>query len=431
MVSNNSYALEPKDYRCALLVSKPMNLSERNVHTHATSSALLVDLLPTRGYGTSNDDRGNAERVILCSGNEFTEIRTKFSMANLNKEKIDAEGMAPYFSERLISKSAQQLNIPLATEWFPYYGVPLGELKYPELGIRGNMFLSDDHSIVLDKFTHSPQKIGSISRQHLKDSVLFLTTPSYEHHPRREQLEATSMHVPVESYEVFEYLEGAEEAEESDENVDVLLLTLKKRPPPELSLHPYSTNNDADASISEDYWDSPFSLPQARDVQVAFLLTNGARLTDYKWIGLYDQCKNKSIPLVSLADVDPPREEEIGQIKGLERNISSGIVRILNCNTILVPDLYLDVDLKFPHTFFFVGVGNLTHIVHQVKGRAIGYERNDPLEKHTGDALMIRLPRRIRTFDVDFLSIYNEDEKKVYGYMDLPSVLVPPCADDI
>ncbi|KAE9415388.1 hypothetical protein Angca_008628, partial [Angiostrongylus cantonensis] len=398
------------------------------------------------------------------------------------------------------------------------------------------MFLSDDHSIVLDKFTHTPQKIGCtammigparkedgkrevseglllaytqpnfsweeaqrfrrrtkrwnslkwvnsatpISRQHIKDGVLFLTTSSTEHHPSREQLEATSMHVPVESYEVFEYLEGAEEAEESDENVDVLMLTHKsstghrrplstrttssgpfptlltesstlftapatpviifqkaerlrlrnvKRPQPELSLHPYSTINDADASISEDHWNSPFSLPPARDEQVAFLLTNGARLTDYKWIGLYDQCKNKSIPLVSLEDVDPPREEEIGRIKGLERNISSGIVRILNCNTILVPNLYLDVDLKFPHTFFFVGVGNLTNIVQQVKSRAIGYERNDPLEKHRGDALMIRLPRRIRTFDVDFLSIYNEDEKKVYGYMDLPSVLVPPCAD--
>ncbi|KIH60867.1 hypothetical protein ANCDUO_08869 [Ancylostoma duodenale] len=138
-------------------------------------------------------------------------------------------------------------------------------------------------------------------------------------------------------------------------------------------------------------YDSSFSLPPAHDEQVAFLLTNCGRLSDYKWIGLYDQCKNVSkakflqahakktasaqkqksnirllnnvhkkwfqvsIKLVSLEDVDPPREEEIGPMIGQERNISSGPVRILNCNTILVPDLYFEASQNSPSRRYLYG----------------------------------------------------------------------------
>ncbi|KAK6033212.1 hypothetical protein OSTOST_00576 [Ostertagia ostertagi] len=221
--------------------------------------------------------------------------------------------------------------------------------------------------------------------------------------------------------------------------------------------------------IDSAQWDPSFSLPPASDEQVAFLLTNGARLSDYKWIGLYDQCNKKSIPLVWLLEVDPPREEEIGPMIALERNISSGEVRILNCNTILIPSLFYAADRKQPNTFFFIGTGNVTENAQQTKARAIGYElddpleqhygddvmvrlprgvrtfdvdflniynedvkrTDDPLEQHYGDDVMVRLPRGVRTFDVDFLNIYNEDVKRTYGYVILPSLLVPPCADDL
>ncbi|VDM75836.1 unnamed protein product [Strongylus vulgaris] len=97
--------------------------------------------------------------------------------------------------------------------------------------------------------------------------------------------------------------------------------------------------------------DSSFSLPPAQDEQVAFLLTNGGRLSDYRWIGLYDQCKNISIPLVSLTGVDPPREEETGSLVAEDRNISSGTIRILNCNTILVTQLNFEASQASPSEF--------------------------------------------------------------------------------
>ncbi|KHJ99258.1 hypothetical protein OESDEN_00747 [Oesophagostomum dentatum] len=295
---------------------------------------------------------------------------------------------------------------------------------------------------------------------------------------------------PDESYEEIEYVEDEEETEEREESVNHLLPTFKdgethRRPTttsttgttteattavifptlvtavsaleytkPMYSYHavvigsskraikkhsPFfqelhddlSSNHIIETAAKAGKYDSSFSLPPAQDEQVAFLLTNGGRLSDYKWIGLYDQCKNESVPLISLVGVDPPREEEVGTLIGLQRNISSRSVRILNCNTILVSGLHFEADQNLPNSFFFVGVGNITDIVQQTKARTIGYELGDPLEPFTGDDVMVRLPRRIRTFDVDFLSIYNEDEKQTYGYVNLPSLLVPPCVDDL
>lgn len=43
-----------------------------------------------------------------------------------------------------------------ATQVLPYYGVPLGTFKYDKLGIHGEIYLADDHTIVIDKFVHNP-----------------------------------------------------------------------------------------------------------------------------------------------------------------------------------------------------------------------------------------------------------------------------------
>ncbi|KAL6723781.1 hypothetical protein Aduo_018750 [Ancylostoma duodenale] len=424
------------------------------------------------------------------------------------------------------------------TQVLPYYGVPLGTFKYNKLGIHGEIYLADDHTIVLDKFVHNPHTsactammIGPPRKEDMKRKMgegilLPYTQPNFSWEEIRRQrrrakrglepnsektivktisrrlikygpvskattppsLPSTTLPLtlssfgPEESYEEIEYVEDEEETEEREESVNRLLPTFKdgeahrrhptttqtttmffptlvtdqpssssasdrtpmivfdkkeklqqrqeKTSPPFLKLHDDLSTNEIGATAKAGNYDSSFSLPPAHDEQVAFLLTNCGRLSDYKWIGLYDQCKNVSIKLVSLEDVDPPREEEIGPMIGQERNISSGPVRILNCNTILVPDLYFEASQNSPNTFFFVGTGNITNVVQQTKARTIGYELGDPLESYSGDDVMVRLPRGIRSFDVDFLSIFNEDEKKTYGHVDLPSLLVPPCVDE-
>ncbi|VDL70392.1 unnamed protein product [Nippostrongylus brasiliensis] len=257
------------------------------------------------------------------------------------------------------------LSCSNTAELTTYYGVPLGTLKQPALGIRGEIYLADDHTIVLDKFTHKPQITGSLKRI-LKYGIPGAANSTFHEASPTPPAESATFAGIDESYEEIEYVEDEEETEEREESFNRLLPTLKQ-----------------------------------------------------------------SIPLISLDDVDPPREEEVGPMTGTARSITSGPVRIFNCNTILVPDLHFDADREFPRTFFYVGVGNVTKPLQQSKARTIGYDFDEPLEKHSGDDVMIRLPQGVRTFDVDFLSIYNENERKSYGFVVLPSLLVPPCVDEM
>ncbi|KAK6764940.1 hypothetical protein RB195_025035 [Necator americanus] len=321
----------------------------------------------------------------------------------------------------------------------------------------------------------------TISRRLIKYGPLRKTTTSTRPPTATLSLESLSSLHPSEFYEEIEYVDDEEETEEREESVNQFLPKLKdgetKRrqvttPPsttvsfptlitegilssasdsetpmivfdksekhrhenqasPSQMLDDGLTNDDVVATTTTRKFDASFSLPPATNEQVAFLLTNGGSLSDYKWIGLYDQCKNISIPLVSLADADPPREENIGPFISQERDMSSGVIRILNCNTILVPDFHFEISQKLPNSFFFVGTGNVSHVHQQTKARTIGQELGDPLESYSGGDVMVRLPRGLRTFDVDFMSIYNEDKKKTLGYINLPSLLVPPCVDDL
>jgi len=55
--------------------------------------------------------------------------------------------------------------------------------------------------------------------------------------------------------------------------------------------------------------------------------------------------------------------------------------------------------------------------------------REDPLKNYNGEDVLLRLPKGYRTFDIDFISIYNTDLRKSFGHVIIPSLLVPPCAE--
>lgn len=45
------------------------------------------------------------------------------------------------------------------------------------------------------------------------------------------------------------------------------------------------------------HFDRKYALPVVDDKTAAFALTNGAKIVDYQWIGLYDQCKKVKFTL--------------------------------------------------------------------------------------------------------------------------------------
>uniref|UniRef100_A0A915C876 DM13 domain-containing protein n=1 Tax=Parascaris univalens TaxID=6257 RepID=A0A915C876_PARUN len=178
------------------------------------------------------------------------------------------------------------------------------------------------------------------------------------------------------------------------------------------------------------HFDRKYALPVVDDKTAAFALTNGAKIVDYQWIGLYDQCRKRAIPLLSLKGIDPPREEKISPISGWSHNVTSYRVQILNCNSLLIPGFVYNDTGAPPGTFFYVGIGHFPdNIEKQVRTGVVGHPLNEPLRSYMREDVMLRLPKTYRTFDIDFLSIYNEVEKRSYGHVVIPSLLVPPCSE--
>lgn len=47
-------------------------------------------------------------------------------------------------------------------------------------------------------------------------------------------------------------------------------------------------------------FDKKFELPKIRDRLATFSLTNGAKINQYKWVGIYDQCLQVSFKMLCL-----------------------------------------------------------------------------------------------------------------------------------
>ncbi|CAG9536952.1 unnamed protein product [Cercopithifilaria johnstoni] len=176
--------------------------------------------------------------------------------------------------------------------------------------------------------------------------------------------------------------------------------------------------------------DRRFELPLIEDKTVVFSVANNAKITEYQWIALRDHCAQRTIPLLSLKGIDPPHEEKIGALLGQSHNVTSHRIQILNCNTIFIPGFVFNQGNDPPETYFYVGIGHFPdRIEKQVRAYVVGQPPDQPLRNYEGENVMIRLPKTYRTFDIDFISIFNEIEGRSYGHVIMPSLLVPPCND--
>ncbi|EFO17469.2 hypothetical protein LOAG_11031 [Loa loa] len=176
--------------------------------------------------------------------------------------------------------------------------------------------------------------------------------------------------------------------------------------------------------------DRRFELPLIEDKTVVFSITNDAKITEYQWIALRDHCSQRTIPLLSLKGIDPPHEEKIGALLGHSHNVTSNRVQILNCNTIFIPGFVFNQGDDPPETYFYAGIGHFPdRIEKQVRAYVVGQPPEQPLRNYNGEDVMIRLPKTYRTFDIDFISVFNEIEGYSYGHVITPSLLVPPCND--
>ena len=54
-----------------------------------------------------------------------------------------------------------------------------------------------------------------------------------------------------------------------------------------------------------------------------------------------------------------------------------------------------------------------------------------PLREYRNENVQLRLPAGWKTFDISFISVFNEAQRISYGHSLIPPAVVPPCDDNL
>lgn len=183
----------------------------------------------------------------------------------------------------------------------------------------------------------------------------------------------------------------------------------------------WSSSKDAAAN------DRFYSLPKSEDGMITVSIPQGHKLTDYQWFGVYDHCLKQRTTFVQIHEIQTPEIAEIDGLKGWKYDVNSGKIRVVNCNTIMVTNFTYSGSGQ-TEAFFFVGSGDYPkNIVRKVRATVVGPQRDNPLTNYKGEDTLIRLPEGTKTFDINWIAVYNERENMSYGHAFIPPLVVPPC----
>lgn len=403
-------------------ISTPTNKPQKGHHhhrkTHRRTTSTITTLQTPAESTTITDSttEASSKKLITESTTEMPNIANKIPSTIHPKDQINAKERTENVSKEtytMSSQSSEKLEQKSRTSFQKSRETSAKELRRapsrtPSANMNNAKFLGEndieDISGQKDQFSGF---FGQPTTQ--KPAQIFIKNSSFSPAPGAKT-----------TTPLFWVIKDPREARRQR------LLTLRKR----LESPENETLTTTTTKAPFVPFDKQFELPKIRDKLVTFTLTNGAKITQYKWIGLYNQCTNRHIPLVSLRDVDPPREEKIMPLSGWSHNVTSYRLHILNCNTILVPSFHYDGRNSTRNTYFFAGIGQFPDVERQLKVIVVGSKPGEALRDYRGEDVLLRLPKTFRTFDVDFISLYNTDEKKSFAHVLIPSLLVPPCAED-
>lgn len=148
------------------------------------------------------------------------------------------------------------------------------------------------------------------------------------------------------------------------------------------------------------------------------------KLTDIKWFAVYDLSSQNAFGDVYMAEeFEPPSTQVISQFSKRSHGVSSGPLQILDAKTIVIPDFTYNGAGK--DTYFWVGVGPQP----STKGHKVPDEYGylEPLRLYSKETTKIELPGDLTIFDIDWLSVFDIQEKQNFGSVLIPdSPNVPP-----
>uniref|UniRef100_A0A915HNP5 DM13 domain-containing protein n=1 Tax=Romanomermis culicivorax TaxID=13658 RepID=A0A915HNP5_ROMCU len=167
----------------------------------------------------------------------------------------------------------------------------------------------------------------------------------------------------------------------------------------------------------------------SQDDLVTVTLDGRYNLNDFQYLGLYDTCQKEMLSTVALNDVDYPSVAEVSGFRTLKpkNNVNSDKIYIINCNTLYIVNFTFNFAEK-TEAFFYVGSGEFpANVVKKEKAHVLGYPESTPLRNYVNENLYVKLLWTTKTFDINWLAVFDEDNSEFLANTVIPPVIVPPC----
>ncbi|KAI2795561.1 hypothetical protein BLOT_016681, partial [Blomia tropicalis] len=170
-------------------------------------------------------------------------------------------------------------------------------------------------------------------------------------------------------------------------------------------------------------------LRQYINQDIRIRLPEDKRIQSIKWISVWDIRAQKNFADLYIPEgFLPPSPQIIAEFSQLSNDVKSEPVVILDAKTIRIPEFTYDGKRKA--AYFWVGMGPQPTSAGQRIPNELGYL--EPLKSYKDDLVILELPGNMTIFDINYISVWDEEAEENLGSVILPQELnIPPTLTQV
>lgn len=148
------------------------------------------------------------------------------------------------------------------------------------------------------------------------------------------------------------------------------------------------------------------------------------KIQSLKWLSIWDIRDNRNFADIYIPDgFSPPSAQRIAEFSRESHGVRSGPLVVLDSKRIRIENFFYDGSSN--STYFWVGTGPVPSSSGKRIPDELGYL--EPLSRYEGETLTLHLPGEMTIFDIDWISIWDEEDQVSFGSVSFPDGLnIPP-----
>lgn len=148
------------------------------------------------------------------------------------------------------------------------------------------------------------------------------------------------------------------------------------------------------------------------------------KISSLKWLSIWDIRDNQNFADIFIPEgFEPPSPQKISEFSRDSHSVKSGPLVIMDSKRIKINDLVYDG--LSSSAYFLVGTGPQPNPSGKKIPNELGYLES--LGSYSAETIVLDLPGDLTIFDIDWISIWDEETQESFGFVSIPEGLnIPP-----